>query len=108
MTDQQSDTKDINVIGDTACLDIWYPRIREIKYIQVGLIDVRAADDIRISYDFCRDGWKIEQASRFSWNIDDEACDPDWQEVAFIKSWGRQETPEQESARLGDDGGGTK
>lgn len=106
MTERQWDTQDVVIRGDTACLDIWYPNQRDVKFVEIGLMCVRAADHIRISYDYSRDGWKIEQASRFSWNIDDDACDPDWQEVAFIKSWGRHETPEQESARLGLDEAG--
>ena len=36
------------------------------------------------------DGWKIEQASTFSWSADEKVCDPDWQEVAFIQAWGRE------------------
>jgi len=72
-------------------IDLCYPDVKdtEIKKIVVGLVDVRAADDIRISYDKKRDGWKIEQASTFEWDGDDEICDPDWQEVAFIEAWGR-------------------
>lgn len=99
MSDQW-DTKDVVIRGDTACLDIWYPEQREVKYVSVGLMAVRAADNIRISYDFDRDGWKIEQASRFGWNCADAVCDPDWQEVAFVQAWARQETPEQEEARI--------
>ena len=55
----------------------------------MSLTDVRAADDIRISYDYDRDGWVIEQASIFEWDGDDEECDEDWQEVAFVKAWAR-------------------
>lgn len=98
---RQQDTTDVVVRGDTACLDIWYPDQRVIKYVQVGLMAVRAADDIRISYDFTRDGWKIEQASRFGWNGDDPVCDPDWQEVSFVQAWSRAETDEEENVRLG-------
>ena|ERR1700679_1809666 len=77
--------------GDTATVALWYPRNEDCaKFIHVELSDVRAADGIRVSYDFDRDGWKIEQASTFSWEADDEVCDPNWQEVAFIQSWGRQ------------------
>ena len=53
------------------------------------MMDVRASDDIRVSYDFERDGWKIEQASRFSFEIS-EPFNEDWQEVAFIQAWGRK------------------
>jgi hypothetical protein len=59
----------------------------EIKYIEVGLEHVRAADSIRISYDFDRDGYRIEQ-SRLT--EDDQMMD-DWQEVAFIPAWGLDE-----------------
>lgn len=31
------------------------------RYVMVGLTDVRAADDIRISYDKERNGWLVEQ-----------------------------------------------
>lgn len=79
---------------DTRRIEISYPRISEIKFVCIGLEDVRAADDIRISYDFDRDGWKIEQASIHSWDIDDEVCDPDWQEVAFVQAWMRSQIRE--------------
>lgn len=80
--------------GDTIHIDLWYPdrdgepSSNRINKISVGLVDVRSADDIRISYDFNRDGWKIEQASVFEGDTDD--FDPDWQEVAFIKAWARE------------------
>ncbi|WP_417744794.1 hypothetical protein [Rosistilla oblonga] len=61
-----------------------------MKRIQVGLTDVRAADDIRISYDFERDGWKIEQASVFEWEAGDQVCDPCWKEVAFLQAWSQE------------------
>jgi len=83
-----SDTKDNN----TKYIELWYPRLEgEKKYIRVGLMDVRAADDIRISYDFDRDGWVIEQASIFKWAGDDEVCNEGWAEVAFIQAWGRED-----------------
>ena len=84
--------KEARIVGDTACVELWYPRNVDspVKYIQVGLMDVRAADDIRVSYDFDRDGWKIEQASVFEWAADDEVCDPCWQEVAFIQAWSQE------------------
>lgn len=73
-----------------ASFDFWYPRIEDRdQHLHVGLMDVRAADTIRIHYDFDRDGYVIEQASVWSWAIDDEVMDPDWQEVAFIQAWGR-------------------
>lgn len=75
---------------DTTAVELAYPKISEIKYVTVDLLDVRAADGIRISYDFERDGWIIEQASVFEWDASDRVCNPDWQEVAFVQAWGRE------------------
>jgi hypothetical protein len=77
------------VHGEDLELYLHYPRDRQVKKFVIGLMDVRAADSIRVSYDFLRDGWKIEQASKFEWRGDDLVCDPDWQEVAFVKAWAR-------------------
>ena len=84
--------EEAEIHGDTLHVDLWYPRVEDnpVDKIQVGLIDVRAADDIRIGYDFDRDGWVVEQASTFEWEADDKVCDEDWQEVAFIEAWGRE------------------
>lgn len=81
--------------GNTVKLDLMYPGINDNPtHVEVDMCHVRATDSIRISFDFPRDGWKIEQASTFSWELGDEVCDPDWQEVAFIKAWAR-EKPDQ-------------
>lgn len=83
--------------GDTFHVELEYPRLEgHVRFVEVDLVDVRAADGIRVSYDFERDGWRIEQASRFEWPADDPVCDPDWQEVAFVKAWGR-DTREEET-----------
>jgi len=80
---------------DTLMVDLWYPRVEgELTKISIGLVDVRAADDIQVSYDFERDGWVIKQASVFEWEADDAVCDQDWREVAFVKAWGREKTSE--------------
>jgi hypothetical protein len=83
---------DIEVCGDTMRVNLWYPGLesRQVKKIEVGLMDVRAADSIRIEYDFDRDGWSVQQASTFEWHADDKVCDSDWQEVAFIEAWARE------------------
>jgi hypothetical protein len=77
-----------------ASIELWYPRVAgNVTTIEVGLMDVRAADSIRISYDFDRDGYVIKQASRFSWTseqVDAGDLDDDWQEVAFIRAWARE------------------
>ncbi len=87
--------------GDTAIIELWYPRDSPVKHIEVGLMDVRAADSVRLSYDFDRDGWIVEQARLFAWDGSDLVCDQDWQEVAFIQAWGRRETEEEQQQRLG-------
>lgn len=81
--------------GTTRLIDLWYPGIDSNPlFVEIGLMHVRAADSIRISYDFERDGWKIEQASTFEWEAADEVCDPDWQEVAFVQAWAREREPQ--------------
>ena len=77
-------------------VELMYPEVgSNFKKIEVGLCDVRAADSIQIEYDFDRDGYSIKQASKFSWDADDKICDADWQEVAFIKAWGRKNEEEE-------------
>lgn len=71
----------LKVLDDTLFVSLWYPRAKNNpNHVEVELIDVRAANSIRIRYDFDRDGWQIEQ----------ERNDPagehtdDWHEVAFV------------------------
>ena len=81
----------VESLGAWPSIELFYPRSDgAAKYIEVGLMDVRAADGIRISYDFGRDGYIVEQASTFQWEVDDPVCDEDWQEVAFIQAWARE------------------
>lgn len=55
---------------------LWYPRVDgNGSSVAVSLYDVRAADDLRISYDFERDGWSIARGEK-----------PD-AEVAFVPAW---------------------
>ena len=80
--------------GDTLVVDLWYPK-RDADHIsttaiEVGLACVRAADSLKLRYDFERDGWVVYQASKFRWGVE-EKTDPDWQEVAFIQAWAREE-----------------
>lgn len=77
-------------------VDLEYPRVEDskVKAIQVGLMDVRAADDILIEYDFGRDGYVIKQAQVFEWSGNDERCDPEWKEVAFIQAWASEKPKE--------------
>ena len=74
---------------ETPSIDLWYPRNDDnAKSILIGLMDVRAADSLLVSYDFERDGWSIKQATKFEWFGDEKECDDEWVEVAFIKAWG--------------------
>ncbi len=79
--------------GDEAYVTLSYPRNSELKHIVVELSDVRANDGVRLTFDYDRDGWSIQQASTFEWECDDEVCDPDWQEVFFVEGWAREKKP---------------
>lgn len=71
--------------GDVITVSLWYPRQPEsAKIIEVDLVDVRAADAIRITYDFDRDGYAIFQAQRGEIDGNGGSLDPGWHEVAFI------------------------
>jgi hypothetical protein len=68
-------------------VDLEYPRNPgNPSEVIVGLMDVRAADSLYISYDFDRDGWRIGM---------DETKEADWGmevvrenvEVAFVPAW---------------------
>ena len=73
------------VYKDTCHIDLYYPGIQDNPtFLQVGLMHTRAADDIRISYDFDRDGYKIEQT-------DGEK----WIEVFFAQAWEYEKEEEQ-------------
>jgi len=66
--------------GSTLSVDLWYPRIdrESCTAVEVGLMDVRAARDVRIKYDYARDGYVISA---------DEAGDDEderIEEVAFV------------------------
>lgn len=67
-------------------VDLWYPRQDKIcennaSAIICGLVDVRAADDLRIHSDFKRDGWVISQPVWVKNNYDE------WREVFFAQAW---------------------
>jgi len=67
------------------------PQSDERHYVEVEFDDcsVRCADSVRVSYDFARDGWVIEQARYFEFAPDDAACDPGWTEVAFCRAFAK-------------------
>jgi hypothetical protein len=69
-------------------IEVNYPRNNKIDTIEIGMCEVRAADDIRIKYDFERDGWVILQ-SRSYHQIDENSYDyaEEWIESAFCPAW---------------------
>jgi hypothetical protein len=70
-------------LRDALRVDLWYPRCDDRpKHVIVGLVDVRVGEDIRISYDFDRDGWSIEQDQCTAG--DQEEHEDEWVEVAFV------------------------
>lgn len=87
--------------SDTVGFDFWYPEMTEkakdskkIKYLEIGLVHVRASDGMRIHYDFDRDGFVIEQSyfkyeKRISETTGGEYFEEIriWEETSFIQSW---------------------
>jgi hypothetical protein len=72
----------------TLYVELMYPNCGDnVDTVQLGMCHVRAADDIRLSYDFDRDGWSIKQQKYTEIDgIGAEGSD-EWREVAFVKSW---------------------
>jgi hypothetical protein len=67
---------DTNRIFDVS-VSLFYPECPDRpKALVLGLVDVRCAEDIRISYDYDRNGWKIEREASRTVN--------EWKEVAFV------------------------
>lgn len=69
---------------DTFEVGLFYPRCNPCQFIEVSLMDLRAADDVRLSFDFERNGWKIEQPTKWA---EGESADRGWTEVAFVPAW---------------------
>ncbi len=94
-------------------VDLYYPERGESGIsktcVDVGLCDVRAADNIRVRYDFQRDGYVIYQMKGFEViegkdqhalsDLDDDGNDI-WVEVAFIESWSQYEDVGPDDPRL--------
>ena len=70
--------------------DFTYPRVdKNINKIEIGLSDVRSSDSIRVSFDFERSGWKIEQPYIDEIQMDGyvDASQEIWEEVGFFPNW---------------------
>ena len=85
--DAQNIVDEICESDDHLHFDLYYPQHSSIKNFIVGLMDTRATDEIRISFNHERNGWVIEQPTVSQWEVGEEP-DPVWKEVAFINPWG--------------------
>lgn len=80
--------------GDLVTVELSYPRQEgNADTVEVEIECVRAADSIRITYDFERDGYVILQAGVFEWEADDKEQDEEWREVAFVQAWASEGVP---------------
>jgi len=79
--------------NNTIVAEFLYPRNNQIKFIEVGMCDTRATDNIRISFDFERSGWKIEQSYINEIQKDGyvDASVNIWEEVGFFPNWNLEE-----------------
>lgn len=73
-------------------VELEYPRLNSnVQEVTVGLTDVRAADTIRITYDFERDGWRVGMDRTVEdgpiMRVTEENA-----EVAFIPAWNEKPT----------------
>lgn len=75
---------DIREFAEAVEVKLGYPeQAGNINTIEVALSDVRAANSIRIRYDFARNGWVISQQPAEQ-DEDDQSVLTPWAEVAFI------------------------
>jgi hypothetical protein len=76
-------------------IDLWYPNVdlsaprteNEPTEIHVGLMHVRAANDIVIDYDFERDGYRIRMRRSEDRSAPREPDKCQLEEVAFVPAW---------------------
>lgn len=80
----------INRRGDVVEVDLHYPRVEgNDQAIEINLMDVRAADNIRVTYDHDRDGWVISMLRTQAHDDQGNAYvvePPTWVEQAFIEA----------------------
>lgn len=78
----------MNCKDESFHVDLFYPRNNPTQRLKLMLLDVRAANDIQVEYDFDRDGWRIlsdmEDPANPT-NLDERT--PELKEVAFIPAW---------------------
>ena len=76
--------------------ELWYPRTdapEAVDTVRISLMDVRAANDLVIRYDFDRDGYSIQQPTIHEWHDghDHDDHDEGLVEVAFVPAWASEE-----------------
>jgi len=88
------DPSQIRRDGNTITVALWYPTcVGNATCIEVELVDVRAADSIRVCFDHERNGYVVEQPRRTQvlmgqeGEIDRYEERVEWQETAFLKAW---------------------
>lgn len=80
-------------MSDGVHVELQYPRNGgALSQVRVSLVDVRAADDIVIRYDFDRDGWAIHQNRVIEREWGMEVVEEN-REVAFIPAWNTVTAP---------------
>lgn len=79
--------------GVTA-VDLWYPDAQgEPTVVEIQLVHVRAARDIRVQYDFDRDGYVVSAPDTDGYDPYVDARDERYVEVAFVPAWSDGSTP---------------
>lgn len=81
--------------GETLSVDLTYPNMGEgrVQHVEVNQESVRASDGIRLTYDYERDGWSIQQPQLHEVLVEVKngcACyesREEWIETAFVQSW---------------------
>lgn len=85
--------------NDTLSVNLTYPNIGEnrVQYVEINQESVRASDGIRVTYDYDRDGWSIQQPqttqtlSDIKGDIWSYEHSESWIETAFVQSWAFEE-----------------
>lgn len=77
----------VNKGDEPVTIVLYYPREENNpSEIIIGLVDVRATNDIQISYDFVRDGWSIQSDFTNPSQVDGPHVH-ELSEVSFIPAW---------------------
>lgn len=77
--------------GNVVRVEMDYPKATNINTVEVGVTAVRAVDNIRVHFDFDRDGWVITQPQRWHTPHPTEPnvfeLQEEWVEAAFCPAW---------------------